>query len=105
MATGYHDFKENHGMHVEGHGKTIDMIVSSISGTRRFREADIKILDSTEPDRVVHLSHSDNSPVQIIDGVTINIIKRGKKCGSGAVSIFYSIGVGYTYMPREYQHD
>ena len=89
MGDGQLDIRINHGMHIEGRGITLDFIVRSFTGSRRFREADIEILDSTDLDRFIHLSHSDNSYVQIIDGVTINIIKIGKKSGGGRVSMFY----------------
>lgn len=91
--------RENEGVNIEGNGRTIDIIVRRIGGTKRRREAYLEI-QGVPNIKNLHLKYSDGL-VKITDGVEIgirdNVVASGKRA-----EFHYRVASIYSIKYREY---
>jgi hypothetical protein len=88
----------NQGVHVEGRGDSLDLIVSKIRGDHVWCEAEIEVRSSNES-RFLQIS-TDSSPVSVLDNFKIGLMgKRGRY----AVSIAYTANWDYQIQRRDYE--
>jgi hypothetical protein len=68
--------KVNQGVHVEGRGQSLDLIVSKIRGDNTWCEAEIEVRSSTEK-KFLQIS-TDSPPVEVLTDFNIELMyKRG----------------------------
>jgi hypothetical protein len=92
--------KVGQGAHIEGNGKSIDIIVTNISGTKRTREADLKI-NGVPGLTNIHLKYNSDRK-KITDGIEIGIITEHSERGGKWVNLYYVANKKYLILKRKY---
>ena len=99
MSGRCNSFQIDEGIHVEGNGITLDIILKSFRGGRRNRSAILEIIEN-EASRLFHISYWEPSQ-EIIPGVSIQIAS-GKRVRVGSVALSYYCGDGFAHEWRTY---
>lgn len=86
------------GVHVEGRGQSLDLIVSKIRGDNTWCEAEIEVRSSTER-RFLQIN-TDSPQVSVLEDFSIELMY---KRGPYAISIGYSANWDYQIKRKDYR--
>ena len=89
----------NQGMHIDGNGKSIDIILRGVRRLKDYREVDLEILGVPEMSSLC--INSDDGLVKIIDGIKVGIRNNARRKGR-AVPFHYCADSIYCLTHREY---
>ena len=67
----YRRYKVNEGVHIEGRGRSIDVVVKSVKGKKNRKEVDFKIIGIPEMSEI-HISYLDGL-VHLEDGIFVGV--------------------------------
>jgi len=87
----YWDHRVDEGMHIEGYKHSIEVIVRSIKGTRKKREAELEIICSESTSVAIKSGEF----IQIAEYLSAGILKD-------SVPNSNKVRIGYSYPYREY---
>jgi len=95
----YRYHKLNQGVHIEGGGLSIDLVVRKIGGTKKRREASLEVRGLSHTDRI-YLYHNHITPL-FASGIEIGIADPlgQSRNGSNSVTIFYDVPKKYSITP------
>ena len=92
-------YKLNNGLHIEGNGASLDIILRQIDGAGKEREAALEIISQQER-KIIYLKNN-TDPKEIYENIRIKVLRQ--KEGKGrSVSLLYIMPENYAISHKTY---